>query len=353
MVRMRLSPEDDFLHAVESASNFNESRYYNFFDPSSASRSGARSGRGVGGWVRMGNRPNEGYAEMTVCLYLPDGRVGFMFKRPKIEGHDAHDAGGLRFEVIKPYEEHRVTYDGKVCLLTQPREMAEPKDAFQNNPHVPCSLDLAMKAVGRPWGGEPEWEEGDEKPDLDPEKMFARGHTEQHMASTGMLTVGDETFAITDGLGLRDHSWGPRFWQNIWWYRWLTVNLGPELGFALTISGSEEDPDARRVGGFLYDVKRYGDDRWVPIRDCQLSSDYDREWFPTKNRAVVTTDDHIYEVEGDVWSNIPLRNRREGLMTRITEGMTRWSYENLEGAGLSEYLDQIVDDVPVGTAVGI
>ena len=34
----------------------------------------------------MGNRPNEGYAEMTVCLYLPDGRVGFMFKRPHIEG---------------------------------------------------------------------------------------------------------------------------------------------------------------------------------------------------------------------------------------------------------------------------
>ena len=36
---------------------------------------------------------------------------------------------------------------------------------------------------------------------------------------------------------------------------------GPKLGFALTISGAEEDPDARRVGGFLYDVDRYGDDQ--------------------------------------------------------------------------------------------
>ena len=33
MVRMRLEPEDDYLHPVEAASNFNESRYYNFFDP--------------------------------------------------------------------------------------------------------------------------------------------------------------------------------------------------------------------------------------------------------------------------------------------------------------------------------
>ena len=45
------------------ASNFNESRYYNWFD----------AGIGMGGWVRMGNRPNEGYAEMTVCL-LPARR---------------------------------------------------------------------------------------------------------------------------------------------------------------------------------------------------------------------------------------------------------------------------------------
>ena len=54
-----------------------------------------------------------------------------------------------------------------------------------------------------------------------------------------------------------------------------------------------------------------------------------------------------------MWSNIPLRNRRDGMVTRITEGMTRWSCGDLAGAGLSEYLDQIVDDVPVGTSVGI
>ena len=67
----------------------------------------------------------------------------------------------------------------------------------------------------------------------------------------------------------------------------------------------------------------------------------------------MTTDDHVYEVDGDVWSNIPLRNRREGMVTRITEGMTRWSYGELTGAGLSEYLDQVIDDIPVGTNVDI
>lgn len=339
MVKIRRLPEDDYMHEPEAASNFNESRYYNWFDPKV----------GMGGWVRMGNRVNEGYAELTICLYLPDGRVAFQFKRPKITTNAEHNAGGLRFEVIKPYEEHRITYEGKVCVLTEPRQMAEPREAFTNNPHVECSIDLNLKAVGPPQGGEPEWEEGDEKPDLDPEKMFARGHTEQHMRSVGTVRVGDESFDITDALGLRDHSWGPRYWQNIWWYRWLTVNLGPDLGFACTISGNEQGE--RGVHGFLYDRERYGDDRWVQIRDVELKSEYDKEWYPLSNTAKVKTDDHVYDVTGDVWSNIPLRNRREGMVTRITEGMTRWKYNGIEGAGLSEYLDQIIDDVPVGTAV--
>ena len=91
----------------------------------------------------------------------------------------------------------------------------------------------------------------------------------------------------------------------------------------------------------------------MPIRDATLTSQYDDAWFPLTNHLSVTTDDHVYEVHGDVWSNIPLRNRREGLVTRITEGMTRWTCEGHKGAGLSEYLDQIIDETPVGTRVGI
>jgi hypothetical protein len=337
---MRRLPEDDLLHVPEDASNYNESRYYNWFDPDA----------GTGGWVRMGNRVHEGHAELSVCLYLPDGRVAFHYGRPAITSNDAHDAGGLRFEVLAPYERHRVTYDGEVTVLEHPREMAHPREAFATNPTRPCSIDLTVAAVGPPDGGEPEWEEGDERPELDPEKMFARGHTEQHMRSTGTVTVGDETFRITDGLGLRDHSWGPRYWQNIWWYRWLTVNLGPDLGIGCTVAGDEGGAQGGR--GFVYDRARYGDDRCVPIRDADVVSDYDGEWFPRTNVLTVTTDDHTYEIHGTVWSDIPLRNRRDGLVTRITEGITTWRCGDLEGAGMSEYLDQVIDGVPVGTRVG-
>jgi hypothetical protein len=332
------SPEDDHLHLVEEASNFNESRYYNWFDV----------GTGSGGWVRMGNRPNEGYAEITVCLYLPDGRIGFMFKRPSIDGHTAHDAGGLRFEVAAPFELHRLTYGGQVCVLVDPRQMADPHMAFRQNPHEACHIDLVVEAVGLPWGGE--------RRSTEPStartgmEAFARGHIEQHMRSHGTVGIGGRELRITDGLGLCDHSWGPRSWQSVWWYRWLTVNLGPDLGFSCATAGTEAG--GRNVHGFLYDVARYGSLEWVPIREVHLTSQYDAEWFPTRNKAIVSTDDHVYEVEGEVWSSIPLRNRGAGMTTRITEGMTRWSCGEHTGSGMSEYLDQVVDGTPVGTIVG-
>jgi hypothetical protein len=340
-VRIRLDPADDLLHALEAAPTFNESRYYNVFDAAT----------GLGGWVRMGNRPNEGYAELTVCLYLPDGRVGFIFKRPPIEGHTAHDAGGLRFEVVEPFVEHHVTYDGRVLLLIDPRAMLDPRQAFADNPRVACKIDLTLRAAGRVWGGEPEYDEYEERPTVE----FARGHTEQHMAVTGTVVVDGETFELAGGLGLRDHSWGPRTWQAIWWYRWLTGNVGPDLGFALTVSGDREG--GARSHGFLYDTARYGDDRLVPIRGVELSTDYDAERFHRSVRASVRTADHTYEVDGTVWSNVPLRNRRatpsgEMQTTRITEGMTTWRCGGLVGSGLAEYLDQLVDGVPVGTLAG-
>jgi len=61
-----------------------------------------------------------------------------------------------------------------------------------------------------------------------------------------------------------------------------------------------------------------------------------------------------WQLEGEVLNLIPLRNRRDGLVTRISEGLTRWTITPDDGGpartahGLSEYLDQIIDGEPVG-----
>ena len=87
-----LEPEDEYTHEPDAAENYNESMYLNAFD----------AAQEVGGWFRIGNRVNEGYAEMTVCVYLPGGRVGFVYGRPQIETNEKMEAGGLAIEVVEP-----------------------------------------------------------------------------------------------------------------------------------------------------------------------------------------------------------------------------------------------------------
>jgi hypothetical protein len=333
--KLRLEPQDEYTHTPDAASNYNESMYFNVFDPV----------RKIGGWFRLGNRPNEGQAEMTTCLYLPDGRVAFMYGRPKIADNKAMNAGGMKIEVVEPFKKLKVTYDGKACVMAKPFDMAEPSKAFRENPTVDCKVELDYEGVSPMFGGETVREDG--KPmEIDPEKSFAKAHYEQHMAAKGTFTIGGEKFTV-EGFGLRDKSWGPRYWQAINWYRWCPMNFGRDFGMMLSIvAGTEGEP---RQGGMVFK-----DGKYDLITECAIDTDWDENWYQTGLRARVKTESGArYEVTGKVLSLIPLRNRRktpdgQELNTRITEGMTEYKCNRVTGYGLSEYLDQIVDGKPTG-----
>ncbi|MDO8840367.1 MAG: hypothetical protein Q7V31_15750 [Parvibaculum sp.] len=333
--KLRLEPADEYTHKPDAALNYNESMYFNMFDPANK----------TGGWFRLGNRPNEGYAEMSNCLYLPDGRVAFMYARPKISGNEAMNAGGMKFEVIEPFRRLRVSYTGNVVVLANPLEMADPAQAFKNNPVVPCEVVLDYEGVSPMFGGETVKDDGSPL-DLDPEKSFAKAHYEQHMAAKGYFIVGDERFNVS-GFGLRDKSWGPRYWQAIHWYRWLPMNFGRDFGMMISIVTNDEGK--QRQGGMVLK-----DGAYDLIQSCTIESEWDDNWYQTALHAhVVTESGAVYDIDGKVLSLIPLRNRRKApdgtdLNTRITEGMTEYRCNGVTGYGLSEYLDQIVDGRPVG-----
>lgn len=334
-----LDPIDEYPHEPDAASNYNESMYLNTFDLEQE----------VGGWFRLGNRVNEGYAELSVCVYLPGGRVGFVYARPAITTNTEMNAGGLRIEVVEPFEQLRVTYEGAVCLLDEPGQMANPRKAFAENPMVPCSVELDVRGISPMYGGKEVYEDGSEI-EVAAERSFAKAHYEQHIASTGTITVGDETLVI-DGLGLRDKSWGPRYWQALHWYRWLPMIFGPDFAMMLSVIGGDDPAVAPHQSGMVLEEGIY-----KKIRECRIESDWDDEKYQTSMRCWARTDDKEYEVTGEVISLIPLRNRRatpdgEQLVTRITEAMTRFHCNGRTGIGMSEYLDQIVDGSPVGPDV--
>lgn len=320
------------MHELGPEPNFNESMYFNFTDPDQL----------VGAFFRLGNRANEKMAEMTVCVYLPDGHVGFMYGRPAISSNEAFDAGGMRFEVTEPFASLRVTYAGPVLLLDDPWLLSDPGMAFRSAPSVPARIDLTYRGCSTPFGGEPDTPV--EAPD---EEEFARGHYEQLVEASGTMAVGDDEWQV-NGFGLRDHSWGPRSWQAPWYYRWLTGNFGAELGF-MGSHIARRDGDGLR-SGFVWDggtlhlcddvrVRTVGEGPHHSHRALELELGCGRR---------------RWKVKGEVITVVPLRNRRRGpdgtmLATRICEGLTRWTLDDgTVGYGLSEYLDQLVDGVPVG-----
>jgi hypothetical protein len=329
-MELRLEPDDEYMHELGPEPTFNESMYFNAIDPGSQ----------LGVFVRLGNRANEGRGEMTCCVYLPDGRVAFMFQRPEVRTNDAFDAAGMRFEVARPFEELSVRYDGTVVVLDDPLEMAEPRRAFTEHAPAPCTIALTYQGVCPPVGGEPETTH--ERPG----EEFARGHYEQLVSATGSITVDDEEWAMA-GFGLRDHSWGPRTWQAPWYYRWLTANFGAEFGF-MASRIARRDSDGFR-GGFVWDGEEIVPTQGTTVRtDWTTDGSYHRT-VDVEFRSAKDGDDRSWQVHGEVLNLIPLRNHRNGAMTRISEGLTRWTSGDRVGFGLSEYLDQIVDGLPVGT----
>jgi hypothetical protein len=316
-----LTPEDDYNHPLGPDPNFNESMYFNFFDRE----------RALGGFVRLGNRANEGRAEKTVALYLPDGRVLFHFERAAIESNDAFDAGGLGFEVLEPTQRLRTRYRGPALELAEPRAMADPRRAFRESPVLEVSLDLVHDAVGPMYGHRVDAGESERAV----EQQFAKAHYEQHMRVEGSVVVGGREQPVA-GFGLRDHSWGPRSWQAIHGYEWLTMNFGDDFGAMVSVI--RRAPGEERVGGVIV-----RGDELVAVKEARIEAEYESGglYHRALDVALETAEGESLRIEGRVRSFLPLRNRHGGRLTHIGEGMTEWRCGDRTGYGLSEFLRQV------------
>ena len=175
-----------------------------------------------------GNRANEGYAEMTVCLYLPDGRVGFMFKRAEIADNDAFDAGGItlrRGRAVRASSTCR--YAGKVVMLDDPLADGRPEEGLHREPvRRVRGRTSTYTGQGRPTCSAASPTSRTRSPARSSPRATTSSSSPARARSASATRSGRST-----GFGLRDHSWGPRYWQAPWYYRWLTANFGPDFGF--------------------------------------------------------------------------------------------------------------------------
>lgn len=336
--KLLLDPKDEYTHTPEAVSNYNESMYFNAFDTTNR----------IGLWVRIGNRVNEGHAEMSCCVYLPNGQVGFMFSRPKISSNDAMEAAGMRFDVLEPFKRLRVSYTGDLLVMDDPRAMADPSAAFKRYPKRPASISLEFSGVSPMHGGEIVKLDGSPL-DLDAEHAVYRGHTEQHMAVRGNIAVDGAEYRFENGTGYRDKSWGPRHWHSFSWYKWLPVAFDRDFGVLFSV----KDPNVAALpisGNVLVNGE------YEPVIDGRVETEYDEAYYPRRLTAWITTARKTYVVEGNVLTTVPLRHRRADSAstsyTRITESLTEYTCEGRRVLGMTEYCDVIQDGVPLSIKQG-
>ena len=223
-----VKPEDDYTHPLGPEQNFNESVYFNFFDRA----------QNRGGFLRIGNRANEGHAEMTVIVYNA-GRLGALQLQAAGDHLERRLERGraARSTVLVPGEKLRTTLRGLGRLPRRPARDAGPRQGVQGEP--------AQAARARPGARR-------RRPDLRPRRQARR---RQRLRARALRAAHEGVAARSrsrasprielSGHGLRDHSWGPRYWQSTPSYRWITGNFGDDLGMVISIVGD-------RVGGVFH-----------------------------------------------------------------------------------------------------
>ncbi|MGD9601331.1 MAG: hypothetical protein AB7O21_09630 [Gammaproteobacteria bacterium] len=324
-----LTADDEFPHTPTAERHFNESVYVNAFDHA----------RRWGGWMRLGNRPNEGYAELAVCLYLADGRIACQFRRPAIADNTRFSAGGLAVQVDAPLRALTMRYTGDLMIVRDPAVFRDPKALFAC-PTVPADVEWRHEAASPVHGGLPVHAEQETLYGRD----FSLGHFNQHTTVHGRLRLGAEVFTL-EGLGWRDHSWGPRLWQNILFDRLYMANFDARHGLML-LKIANGNGVVRRGGVLQVD----GD--YEEITDLDLFNEWSPERDPTGFRLTVRTARRTARIQGRVLNCAPLRNRREiaGRMveSRIAECFTEFTWESRVGYGMTEYVEVLRDGVPSG-----
>jgi hypothetical protein len=337
-----LRPDDDFNHPVEAHPFFNESRYVHLID----------GGQRIGGWFRIGQRANQGLSEMTACVYLPDGRLGFIFERPAAVSQGAVEAAGMRFDVQEPLHRTRLRYEGPLFVLGHGAAMEDPRTAFVPEARVDARIDLSFASIAKAHGGELLGDDGGPF-DEGEGRYFARAHYDQSVMGAGTVQVGGERWDVR-GFGLRDHSWGPRIWQAIPWYRWFPCTFGPDLAICLMV--------ARQASGELLETGflHLGGGGLRHVSGIQLSTRYsdDGRHYPLGFTLSFTDEaGQRFDVQGETVACAPCRHWRklpDGSTdkSRIMECMTRYTLDGRVGWGMAEYMDHL-DAAGGGTWEGI
>jgi hypothetical protein len=320
----RYGADDEALHDPAEQALYNESVYFNFV-------TGGPDGP-LGGILRVGLRPVDGYAELSLNLPLGDGSTVFLYERQPLAldefrvGSGAWRCGGMCAAVLVPTRTWSLRFVGDT-----PKRLSDPA-LFGRDPGAAlraattCRVALDLQFDGR-FPLHALSESGDIV--AGGTAAFARNHYEQFGTITGAIEL-DGAASTVAGGAFRDHSWGPRDWQSAPDSDFTTV-LGAD-GSGIVAFSARLDGDDHAHG------VRWSEQGLERVSGFTVLSDYAGEETIGEALAVAfELPRRTLRYEATVRAFLPLRHRGVSGTVRIGQTLLEFSGPAGAAAGWSDF----------------
>jgi hypothetical protein len=279
---------------------------------------GGGDGQGLAFYSRVGRRPNEDVTEGAVGIWLPG--QGFLLSFARAGLAEQVEAGPVRFDCELPLKLWELRFEGAGRLFERAEHVATRREDHET---VEFRAALRFTAWREPLSFRSGLTEG-----------VATSHYEQPGSIAGTIEVAGRRHPLA-GRGMRDHSWGLRDWQAVPYWRWFGMIADPDNFLVLNNVGTRDGDEV--AGGYLM-----RDGVLSPIESCDTESQLDPELGCQRTFVARARDAAGREttLAGRAVEVAPLRQRRDGRVTHVNEGLTEYEWEGRRGTGISEYLIQ-------------
>lgn len=293
-------------HPTGDDPHWSESWYVDFADDD-----------GVGGFLRLQLVPHRRQAWLWACLVTPDRLVEVRDHEvplPRGAGLEVRSTG-LWADVVCETPMSHWTFGLEAFAVA----LSDPADAYrgERGERVALGFDLEWEAMAPPF----DHPGASAKPGC--------GHYQHGGAVHGDILLGDETLSF-DGLGERDHQWGPRDWWGVGWH-WSAFRVD---GGRVAVSVARPAvPGSEHATGY---VATEGEEPH-PLLRAEVRTEGGDDGIP--RRAAYSLETGL-EVEMEVLAAAPflVPHPDGGPASRLPRALGRFTTSEGSGTGWAEWL---------------
>lgn len=291
---MTLNDSDERVHAAGEGALWNDSLYFNCYDPD----------RKIGIVTRIGILPNQDQANVLLFAVKGGDPAGLHVRlepRPEADWDDL-TVGGVRYRILEPFARCKIS-----------AETPEIKAELEVAPFTPpVAYHDVHGNVTDAYG-------------------VATGHYEQSCRVKGRIDLNGDRHEV-DALGQRDHSWGIRDWSGVDWWFWVSPIFGEDLSLNIF---KAKGGGTTTVGGMLW-----MEGRPTSITSAEIDVDVDSEGRQERARVGgKDSEGRTIELEGE---RIAIVSLPVGSSV-VDEAFFRFSMNDRIGYGVFEYLHPRAD----------